>query len=427
MNLQLPPERQLPNAEETLDAILAVDPPRRVRAWWLLVVVLAIAVLAASATGWLNRERASSLATPSPTQSTPHGSATPTPSPSASQRYLPDGFGGSAGPACLVERPAEWDRLIKQYRMAEPATGTLSVGVLEAGLDGSVVTVRTADDHSRWLEYWPADGSGPQTVTEIGAQTILTDFDTDGESFLYLATMLGRPTARYLWRPGTEPVELAAPLLAPHAQQNGRSIWLTTQAQVTTLVITGPDGELRIPVADAIDLATQNEIVWVLFADGTITGFDLTSGEQRAHPHTGILTEPDFERPARPVESLFSDGRRLGMLRSSFLTVMTTTKGDHRQLYWDATADDTMWSVSDDFVTWLEGSWPDAQYRIWDMRTRAVATLPAPGGKSEAITGVRNGHLIVHADPLRPSVIPLAQLGILHNTCPLRSSESPAR
>lgn len=416
MNLPLPPDRPMPGAEQMLERILAERPPVQ-RPRWLLVGVVGVLVLATAIVvpRLLDSQQAISLATPSATASTASGSASAAGSTSVSPASPTTGRSptGMGGPACLVERPAAWDALLDEYRMAAPPAGTQSVGVLEVGLDGQVVTVRVGEGEQRWLEYGPLDRSTTQTVMPIGAQTMLADFDTDGETYIFNATVNGVPQTRYLWRPGTEPVPAAGPASAVQAQQNGNSIWLKGSGDDAVLVIQRADGtEEGTPAPGVIDLATQGNTIWLLDADGLITGHDLTSLALVQHPLTGIGF-PGLD--GLPL-ALFSDGQRLGKLYQTGAAIVMPTQTDFRVITM-ATDDTARWSISGNHASWLQGVWPDAQYRIWDIRTNAVTTLPAPGGKSEGWTGVRNGYLIVHDDPLRPAVVPLDRLGMLYWAC----------
>ncbi len=414
MNLPLPPDRPMPGAEQMLERIIAERPAPVQRPRWLLVGVVGVLVLATAIAvpRLLSGQQGVSLATPSATASTASTSQVPSPSTSATP---PGGLPTAAVPIppCPVDWPTDWDALLAEYRMAAPPAGTQSVGVLEVGLDGQLVTVRAGEGEQRWLEYGPLDRAGTQTVMPIGAQTVLTDFDTDGETFIFNATVGGMPQIGYLWRPGAEPVPAPGPAGPVQAQQNGNSIWLSGNRDDTTLVIQRADGtEVGMPVPGAIDLATQGNNVWLIDAEGRITGLDLTSLAPVQHPLSGI----DFAGMGGLPLALFSDGQRLGMLFHTGVAIVQPTQTDFRVITM-ATDDTARWSVSGNHVSWLQGVWPDAQYRIWDTRTNAVTTLPAPGGKSEGWTGVRNGYLIVHDDPLRPAVIPLDQLGLLRSAC----------
>ena len=136
--------------------------------------------------------------------------------------------------------------------------------------------------------------------------------------------------------------------------------------------------------------------MWISAA-GAVQGYELTSGSEVAFP-----IEVDGS-----VGQLFSDGLTLGMVDPAGVTIMTND-GEQTRLELD-TAQTLLWSVSDGYVSWLQGSWSDAEYRLWDTTAGAVTTLPEPANKTGS-TGVHNGHLVLHDDPARPAVVPLDAL-----------------
>lgn len=426
MNLRLPPERDLPDAEQMLQRIISVTSPRP-RRWWWLVLLLTIAVLALSATGMLRRQPIQGLATPSQSRSAEQTTTSPepsrTPESTGPTGDAVEGNGGTLTRGCPVDTPDAWTQLLDEYRMAAPLSAATMVGVLEVGVDGQVVSERSVDVDERWLEFGPIDRSSSTTIDRIGAQAIVTNFDTDGDAFLFTSSV-GLSAERRLWRPGSEPVTVDSPrdaALLPYqhlqARHDGMSIWLALEPQTRGLWlrISQDSGAVReaelgsIEQAGVLGLATQGGNVWLSMTDGTMRGFDLESGAPVRFPH-------DYNPvSSAPIGAVFSDGVRLGMVRPDGVTVMLSPDGDFHALEIDTT-DTRLWSVSRDFVTWQQGSGPAAQWWIWDMRTGGLTTFPSAATKLGG-SGVRNGYLVVQDDPLRPAVIPLERLGMLYWAC----------
>lgn len=401
MNLPLPDDRRMPDAELVLERILADAPPKQPRARWLLVVVIGVlaVALAIALPRLLDRQRGITLATPSSTAPTAPSS---TAVPSAEQVPYPGSL------VCRVDRPADWDALLDQYRVAAPPDGTTSVSVVEVSPDGTVLTVR-AVERERWLEYGPTDRSSVQTIMPIGEQAMLADFDTDGQTFVFHLTVSGQPQVSYRWRPGADAERMDGPLLLAQAQYDGETIGLQQVDGVTTLIVQpGDEPQRSIPAPGAVDLVAAQGTAWLLVIGGHIAGYDLDTLEQ--------VDTAMWDYQLRPASAIFSDGSRLGLVDPDGMRVVRPNPIAFDGLAMD-TAQTGLWLLSGNHASWLQGVWPDAEFLIWDLRTDTVTALPSPAGKSEGLTGVRNGYLVVHDDPLRPAVLPLSELSMLYRTC----------
>ena len=382
------------------------------------IVVAVAAALTLGGCGPTTPEPApGSASTPAPAPtSAPTSAASPTTGSASPSGAAPSS--GAATQGCPVELPTEWTALFDQHRMAAPEQGITSVGVLEVGLDGQVVTEETAEImDTRQVLLSTVDRGTSQPMDVVGGQAVLADFDTDGNAYLFTQAVMGVVSQRLLWAPGmSEPVLVDEPDTATasnadgleylhlQAQQNGYSIWLTpaTSGELELMLRDAAGTEQRVPLPgvspqNITGLATQSGNVWIAAA-GQLHGFDLTSGAAVPFP-----VEVDGT-----VGQLFSDGLTLGLVDPAGVTIMTND-GEQTRLELD-TAQTLLWSVSDGYVSWLQGSWPDAEYRLWDTTTGAVTTLPEPANKTGTGTGVHNGHLVIQDDPARPAVVPLDAL-----------------
>ena len=92
--------------------------------------------------------------------------------------------------------------------MAAPAPEMTTIGVLEVGLDGQVVTEESgAGMETRQLLLSTLDRSTSQPMDTVGGQVAVGDFDTDGNAYLYTSSVNGMLSQRWLWAPGmTEPL-----------------------------------------------------------------------------------------------------------------------------------------------------------------------------------------------------------------------------
>lgn len=424
MSIPLPPDRPLPGAERMLQQI--VDSPaagrRRGLPWLVIAAAVVLAALLIALPGLLGRGESPSLATPSASSHQVPTVSSPAPTPSVPEP------GTSLIPGCLVERPAAWDALLEQYRMAAPPAGNASVAVLEVGLDGQVLTEDATEfGDERVLRYSTPDRGSSVEVTTAVAQAVLGDFDTDGTTFLFTRSVLGLVDSRWTWRPGEQPQlvdqppDVGAPIDERYefrhlqAQQNGYSIWLAVrEGSELELVIRDDQSLNRLPLPgvtpqNVTGLAAQRGTVWISTAGGANQGYDLVSGQ-------AVPLLAGLEAGAEPLTGLFSDGFRLGLLTAGSVTIALDDQGNQARLNLD-TADTRGWTVSGDFVAWQQGSWPNVATRVWDTRTGAITELPAAQAKIVSSNGLYNGYLVVHDDPLRPAVLPLDALGTLASTC----------
>lgn len=394
MNLQLPPERDVPDADGMLARITGSPRPRasRARGWARLAIALVAAVTVLAATQ-LNNDLTAELPLATPTQSA-DTSLTPTrPTPTRTARQ--------------VAWPAEWTTLLDQHRMADPPIGTTAVAIHEVGLDGALMSVRENSDvdHSSVLEFGSLNRGDTVIVQELGGQTSIGAFDTDGTSYLFMRQ--GTRPERYLWRPGFIAPQLidtpaADKPTSSQLQQNGYSVWLAHHGNPgdnapTDLVITQQGDVLHtMTLPSATSIAARGNIVWVLLADGSLVGLDLT---------TGNPTPVEEDLP--PLTALASDGRTLLTISADGISVAfdsaTTIKID--------TAD-SHWQVSGQWASWQapQRDGGPARHYLMDLRTGAYTEIPAAQSKG-GIVGVRNDHLIVADDARRPAVVPLAALG----------------
>lgn len=406
MNLALPPEFDVVDPQQMLDDIYAAGRKSPVRRRLPLVIVLVV-VLAVAAAGlsWFNRP--------------PGPSVLGTPSASAS----------ASSTEVVQICPADWTSdttpLFDEHRLPAPTlSSTRQVEVVAVGpgvvfsrevwrSDYSViVTHRLGREEQIWSqsETWP----------ELGEER-LTDIATDGDFALGTRTTPNAASVRSLWRIG-EPqaggrgvdefyptADEDSALWYHQGIQNGYLWWLAPTQPGSVELVTQPTealwastgwpratGEpvdpIRQPVPDAVSVAAQDDSLWVLSADSTISLLRLDGRPGSAAPEVSA-----------PVSALASDGHHVLVVTGSGIEVHAS--GQTTRLLGVDTTTGSAWQISGDWVSYTADGDPGPNLLL-NTRTGQQWELPAsvvPGAQPR----VFNGSLIVYDDLQRPVVLPL--------------------